>query len=47
MVINPGVSIGSDMVLASGSVVTKDVPSGVLYSFSLSFITVLARLAVL
>ncbi|MBF8970292.1 sugar O-acetyltransferase [Streptococcus mitis] len=47
VVINPGVSIGSDTVLASGSVVTKDVPSGVLYSFSLSFITVLARLAVL
>ena len=29
-VINPGVTIGNDCVIASGSVVTKDVPDGVI-----------------
>ena len=28
-VINPGVTIGDDTVIGSGSVVTKDIPSGV------------------
>jgi len=30
VVINPGVSIGDDVVIGSGSVVTKDIPSGVI-----------------
>ena len=29
VVINPGVTIGSDVVIASGSVVVKDIPSHV------------------
>lgn len=29
-IVNPGVSIGSDVVVAAGSVVTRDLPSGVL-----------------
>ena len=28
-IVNPGVSIGNDTVIGSGSVVTKDIPSGV------------------
>ena len=30
VIINPGVTIGSDVVIASGSVVVKDVPSHVI-----------------
>ena len=29
VVINPGVTVGDDVVIASGSVVTKDIPSHV------------------
>ena len=29
MVVNPGVTIGDNVVIGSGSVVTKDIPSGV------------------
>ena len=29
-VINPGVSIGDNVVIGSGAVVTKDIPSGVI-----------------
>lgn len=29
VVVNPGVHIGDDVVIGSGSVVTKDIPSGV------------------
>ena len=28
--VNPGVTIGSNVVIGSGSVVTKDIPSGVI-----------------
>lgn len=30
VVINPGVSVGNDTVIASGSIVTKDIPGGVI-----------------
>ena len=30
MIINPGVTIGDDVVIGSGSVVTKDIPSHVI-----------------
>ena len=29
MTVNPGVTIGSNVVIGSGSAVTKDIPSGV------------------
>ncbi len=30
-IINPGVTIGDNTIIASGSVVTKDVPANVIY----------------